>query len=165
VFLCGLPGAGKSTVGAILARQLGAPFCDLDAEIVREASQPVHRIFADEGEGGFRVRERHALARVAGQGAGVIALGGGALEDVDNLALVLATGTLVWLDADDATLTARVQADGPALRPKLAAGPAAALAELRARRQATYMRAHLRLDTAGLAADDLAARIGAWLRA
>ena len=75
--LVGMPGAGKSTVGALAAARLGMPFVDLDGEIEKAAGMPIPRIFETEGEAGFRRRETEALRRVALVGGQVIAAGGG----------------------------------------------------------------------------------------
>ena len=68
--LVGLMGAGKSTVGRRCAERLGRPFVDTDEEVERVAGRPVSAVFADEGESGFRIREREAVAAVADDLAG-----------------------------------------------------------------------------------------------
>jgi shikimate kinase len=156
VFLCGLPGAGKSTVGPLLARRLAVPFRDLDAEIERRAGLAVREIFAREGEAGFRVREAAALGALCAED-GVVALGGGALQRPESLQAVLERGTLVWLDAPDGELLARI--GDPASRPLLRDDPAATLARLRGERATQYARAQVRVDTAGLAPAAVAAQI------
>ena len=156
VFLCGLMGAGKSTVGPLLAARLGVPFRDLDLEIERQARMSVREIFEREGEAGFRAREAAALRAAAGEEA-VVALGGGARGRPANLEAVLAAGTLVWLDAPDQELLRRI--GDPASRPLLGKGPAAALARLREDRAVQYGRAQIRIDTSGLSPDAVAARI------
>ena len=79
IWLVGLMGAGKSTVGRLLAERLGRAFVDLDDEIAREAGRSIPEIFEAEGEAGFRRREREALER-AGRTSHVVALGGGAIS-------------------------------------------------------------------------------------
>src|SRR5262249_36537329 len=113
-------------------------------------------IFEREGEDGYRAREATAL-RDALAPEGVIALGGGALARRENLEAVLLAGTLVWLDAPDARLLARI--GGPASRPLLAEDPRATLARLRKERAAQYARAQVHIDTAGLSPEEVAARI------
>lgn len=101
VALAGPMGAGKSTVGRLLAARWGVPFTDLDREI-----GDIPRIFAEEGEVGFRRRERATLARLVA-GEGVLALGGGTVVDPANRAL-LAEWRVVVLMGDAGTLRARV---------------------------------------------------------
>lgn len=86
--LVGMPGAGKSTVGALAAARLGMPFVDLDQEIERAAGMPIPRIFETEGEAGFRRRETEALRRVALAGGQVIAAGGGIVKSAENRELL-----------------------------------------------------------------------------
>ena len=149
-------GAGKSTVGPLLASRLGVRFVDLDREIEAKAGMTVRELFEAEGEAGFRAREAHALRQLADEDA-VLALGGGALGRPANLELVLAVGTLVWLDAPDDELLARI--GDPTSRPMLADDPRAALARLRAEREALYANAQVRIDTRGLSPEAVAARI------
>jgi shikimate kinase len=149
-------GAGKSTVGPLLAARMGVPFRDLDHDIERLAGMSVRDIFEREGEAGFRAREAQVLHEALAE-EGVIALGGGALARPENLEAVLVAGTLVWLDAPDAELLARIAE--PDSRPLLAQGPEAALARLREQRAGQYARAHVRIDTSGLLPDQVAARI------
>ena len=82
--LVGMPGAGKSTVGALAAARLGMPFVDLDGEIEKAAGMPIPRIFETEGEAGFRRRETEALRRVALVGGQVIAAGGGIVKSAEK---------------------------------------------------------------------------------
>ncbi len=100
IALIGLPASGKTSVGALLAELEGLPFVDLDEAIAIEAGRSVSEIFADEGEPGFRVRERAALARVAGGGPVVLATGGGCVESPENRALLRERFKVVWLKAD-----------------------------------------------------------------
>src|SRR5574338_447733 len=104
-------GAGKTTVGRELSRQLGWKFLDLDDLIVRRARKSVADIFATEGEPGFRQRESRALAEVIRRSAKrpiIIALGGGAYVQLANFEAIRQSGCrTIHLDADLATLTAR----------------------------------------------------------
>ena len=75
----GPPGAGKSTVGQLLARQLDVPFRDVDEDIVRTAGKPVSDIFTTDGEPVFRALEEEAVATALAEHEGVLALGGGAI--------------------------------------------------------------------------------------
>jgi shikimate kinase len=81
VVLVGAPGAGKSTVGALIAQRLGVAFRDTDADVEAAAGMPVADIFITSGEEAFRALERDAVARALAEHDGVLALGGGAVLD------------------------------------------------------------------------------------
>lgn len=99
IVLIGFMGAGKSTVGPVLARLAGCPFIDLDRVIEHAVGRSVADIFRREGEAGFRVRERAALEKALGPGAGslILAVGGGTVLDADNRALIIRRAWPVWL--------------------------------------------------------------------
>jgi shikimate kinase len=118
VYLVGMPGAGKSTVGRELAGRLGVPFLDLDAEIEREAGAAVTDIFRDEGEASFRALEAAALVKASMQDPAVIACGGGVVLEPANRITLRNTGVAVYLDVPLEGLRRRVQpaADRPLIR-------------------------------------------------
>lgn len=148
LWLIGMMGAGKSTVGALIARRLDRPFVDLDERVAARAGRPVSEIFAVEGEAGFRARESAAVAETAGEEA-VVACGGGVVLAAENVARLRESGLVVWLDARVPTLEERVGAG--ASRPLLAAGGAGGcLAEIAAARAPAYAAAaHHRVETDG----------------
>jgi shikimate kinase len=156
VWLVGMMGAGKSTVGRGLARRLGRHFVDTDLEVERSAGASVAEIFAREGEPAFRRREREAIERVGGEGA-VVALGGGAIQQPGAREHLAGTGTVVYLRARPETLLARV--GDPDSRPLLAGLPPARrlerLRELLAERRAAYESASIVLDTDAIAAGEV----------
>jgi shikimate kinase len=118
VYLVGMPGAGKSTVGRELAGRLGVPFLDLDAEIEREAGAAVADIFRDEGEASFRALEAAALVKASMHDPAVIACGGGVVLEPANRITLRNTGVAVYLDVPLDELRRRVQpaADRPLIR-------------------------------------------------
>ena len=107
VVLVGAPGAGKSTVGRLLAEQLALPFHDIDDAIEAEAGMPVSQIFITQGEPHFRELERDEVARCLAHETGVVALGGGAVLDADTRTL-LAGRLVVWLQVGLSDALSRV---------------------------------------------------------
>jgi shikimate kinase len=107
VVLVGPPGAGKSTVAALLASRLGVAACDTDDLIEARAGKPIADIFVDDGEPAFRELERSAVAEALGWQRGVVALGGGAVADAATREL-LGAHRVVFLDVGLAAAAARV---------------------------------------------------------
>lgn len=129
IVLTGFMGAGKSTVGRMLAAQLGWRFIDIDAEVEQKYGTTIAAMFAAEGEEVFRRRESAAIARALGQQQAVIALGGGAPEILTNRLLLEQTANTaaVFLDAPFEVLFDRcVLQEGAAVRPVLMDAAAAA---------------------------------------
>jgi shikimate kinase len=118
VYLVGMAGAGKSTVGRELAGRLGVPFVDLDAEIEREAGASVPEIFRDEGEGAFRALEAAALVKASMEDPSVVACGGGIVLEPANRITLRNTGVAVYLDVPVEELRRRVRpsSDRPLIR-------------------------------------------------
>jgi len=109
VYLIGMPGAGKSTAGRILAKELGRSFVDSDEEIVRRNGVDIPTIFEIEGEIGFRDREVTALRELATRKAIVLATGGGAIMRLENRQLLRQTGLVIYLRAGIDVLEGRTQ--------------------------------------------------------
>ena len=165
--LIGLMGAGKSTVGEILARRLGRPLVDTDEMVEAEAGKPIKEIFAEEGERGFRDRESLAIRRVSALRGQVVSVGGGALLERANARDLRMTGDLVLLDAPAEVLSERLDVEGTAERPLLtdADDLTERLAHLLAERRADYERAAAYIvDTTGRDPEDIAEEILDWAR-
>src|SRR5688500_11517455 len=111
IFLVGLMGAGKTSVGRLLARRLGKTFHDCDHEIERATGVRIPVIFEIEGEAGFRARERRVLAELVGGPGVVLATGGGAWLAAENRALLKANGRVVYLRASPHALWQRTRHD------------------------------------------------------
>jgi shikimate kinase len=157
LILTGFMGAGKSTVGAILARRLGWQFIDLDQMIEARSQRSVAEIFRDLGEAEFRERERQAVEHLSGHEKLVLALGGGAVENESTRSLLIHSpgNCLVFLDAELAELLARCTAEGE-VRPLLAAESFEAR---HSRRLPHYRSAHVTVSTTGLAPQAVADKV------
>ncbi len=148
ICLIGLRGAGKSTLGALIAADLSMPFIELNVEIETEAGIPVSEIFALYGEEGYRQLEADTLERIIAEHTRIVlAVAGGIASKGDTFARVLARFHTVWLKAQPGEHMARVRAQGD-LRPM--AGNPQAMAQLRQilrSREADYAQAAYHLDT------------------
>jgi shikimate kinase len=161
VVLVGPPGAGKSTVGQLLAERLGTDLHDTDAAIEARVGKSISDIFVDDGEPVFRELERTEVARALRAQRGVLALGGGAVMDPAT-EVALAGHTVVFLDVAIADASKRVGFDRS--RPLLSVNPRASWVAMMNARRATYERvATHRVDTAGRSAQDVAAEIAGLL--
>lgn len=136
VVLVGPPGAGKSTVGKLVAKRLALPLRDTDADVEATAGKPIAEIFLDDGEPAFRALEREAVAAALAGHSGVLALGGGAVLDAGTRAL-LADHTVVFLDVGLAQASRRVGFNRD--RPLLLGNPRSQLMKLMAARRNFYL--------------------------
>jgi len=155
VFITGMMGSGKSTVGRLVADATRAEFVDLDDRITRIFGVSVEALFAD-GEARFRECERVALEALANEPglrdrAVVVATGGGVVTDPRNLATMHRVGITVFIDVPVRELAARLPVDGGSGRPLLGDGESveARLRELLGARQEAYARCRLRVDGSG----------------
>jgi len=147
IYLVGMMGAGKTTVGRLLARRLKLRFVDSDHEMESRCGVKIPLIFEIEGEAGFRARESQVLAELTALEGIVLGTGGGAVLSADNRSLLAANGTVVYLRARPEDLYERVRQDRN--RPLLASDdPLGRLSELYVERDPLYRSiADLTVDT------------------
>ncbi len=145
VFLVGLPGAGKSTIGRAVAKQLRIAFIDLDREIEEGTKKSIERIFAEDGEPRFRQLEFEATQRLPRTPA-IVAPGAGWISNEAVRVLVPRAGPTIYLRVEPRTAALRLGA-AAADRPLLAADPETELQWLLASRQRLYESADAVVDT------------------
>jgi len=157
VVLVGPPGAGKTTVGRLLAQRTGVAFRDTDADVEQLAGKSVAEVFYDDGEEHFRVLERDAVARALAEHDGVLALGGGAVLAEPTRAL-LAGHDVVLLNVGLSDAARRVGLSRD--RPVLALNPRAALHVLLDERLPLYREvARREVDTDAKTPEQVAAEV------
>lgn len=169
LILIGPRGAGKSTVGRLVAARLGAGFIDLDERISQAAGATVADIFTQRGEAGFRVLEtellEHALAPLGPTLREVVSVGAGVVLRESNRRLLAQRGTCVWLEAPADELLRRVSGDNPALRPALTSLSPLSEAELLQQQRGPHYAelARARVQTAGFSPEQVACAVLALL--
>jgi XRE family aerobic/anaerobic benzoate catabolism transcriptional regulator len=160
IALIGLRGAGKSTLGKMLAKKIGWSFVELNKEIEQQNGLSVAEIIALYGQEGFRRMEQAALGQLlARRELMVLATGGGIVSEPLTFELILSSFYTIWLKAEPEEHMARVRRQGD-LRPM--ADDRSAMAELRnilVSREPLYARASAVVDTAGLTVEDVATRL------
>jgi shikimate kinase len=157
--LIGPPGAGKSTVGPLLAARLGVGFVETDQQVEAVAGKPVGEIFIEDGEVAFRAMEREAVAQAVTRRGQVVALGGGAVLDPGTQRL-LAGLPVVYLATGFAAAAKRVGMDRP--RPLLIGNPRGRLRELLEQRLPIYENlARITVATDDRAPEEIADEIAA----
>ena len=178
IALIGFMGSGKTTVGKILADDLGCPFVDLDELIVKTAGKSITEIFAQDGEAAFRLLEAKLLRRTVdryAEGTAVLSLGGGAVMNPGSAALLHDKTTCIYLRATLDTLLQRLAgetAGRPLLQgipdqvgddgdPVVMPGPdrASVSARLASREPVYEETAHVIMDTDGQSPDEVADEI------
>jgi XRE family aerobic/anaerobic benzoate catabolism transcriptional regulator len=160
IALIGLRGAGKSTLGKVLAKKIGWNFVELNKEIEAQNGLSIAEIIALYGQEGFRRMEQNALNQLLAQKEPmVLATGGGIVSEPLTFDLILSSFYTIWLKAEPEEHMGRVRKQGD-LRPM--ADDRSAMAELRnilISREPLYARASVTVDTAGLSVDAAAARL------
>ncbi|MCK6555600.1 shikimate kinase [Candidatus Binatia bacterium] len=160
VVLVGYRGTGKSSVAAVVARELGLTVVSLDAEIVRRAGKSIPEIVAEIGWPGFRDLEEEIVRTCAARDGQVIDCGGGVIEREANFAPLRAAGPVFWLRASTRTIVERI--GGDTQRPSLTGTKSFTdeVEEVLARRRPLYGRiAHHVVDTDGRTVEEVAREV------
>ncbi len=153
VFICGMMGAGKSTIGKKLARYLDLPFSDLDDLIEQSENMSIPEIFKKKGENAFREIEQKILIKKSQSVKGIMALGGGSLQNQQITDHVKLYGWLLFLDAPLKTLVNRLKSSNN--RPMIAdTDLETKLNKLLSERNKYYRQAHISINTGKLTADE-----------
>jgi shikimate kinase len=155
-------GAGKSVCGRLLARRLGRCFVETDDMIVATDGRSIPEIFRESGEARFRQLEADTLESLKLKSGDVIATGGGMPCRDGRMELLRKLGTVVWLDGDVRELHERASRLGN--RPMLEGRSMTEIDALYRARKPYYRRAHITIDTTGIGADQVVARILTALR-
>jgi shikimate kinase len=157
VILVGFMGAGKSSVGRILATRLGRCFVETDDMITATEGRPIPEIFAEKGEAHFRALEDEAVRLLALKRGDVIATGGGLPCGAGRAEALRGIGTVVWLSGDFGALYERALRGGD--RPMLSGKTREQAEALYEARKPFYAKADLDVDTTGLNPDQVAAEV------
>jgi XRE family transcriptional regulator, aerobic/anaerobic benzoate catabolism transcriptional regulator len=160
IALMGLRGAGKSTLGRLLAKELHVPFVELDSEVEREAGMALSEVFLLYGQGGYRRMERRCLERVIEtHPRAVLSVGGGIVSEPETFNLLLADCFTVWLKASPEEHMTRVAAQGD-LRPMQDNEDAMEdLRRILTSRASLYARADAQVDTSGQKPEESLAKL------
>ncbi len=164
IYLIGLPGAGKTTVGRGLARSLDMNFIDTDQMIEKRTGVSISHIFEIEGEAGFRKRESRLFEEISHGARAVISTGGGIILSESNRKLMRQHGQVVYLKASVDILWSRLEncQNRPLLQ---TSAPRARIAELMKEREPLYdAQADLIVEVASEAANRTARKIAKWVR-
>lgn len=162
--LVGLPGAGKSTIGRQLAKEMGRPFLDFDAEIERRSGMTVARLFAEQGESAFRAREVALTRELLAAPPMVLAPGGGWVTNPEVIPMVRPPGRIIHLRISPEGALRRL-ARARVVRPLLRSGdPAFVMDELWRNRAGLYAQADLELDVEVIDSQQVVRQIIAFAR-
>lgn len=165
IALIGMRGAGKSTLGSMLAKEMGKRFVELDNEIEKDTGMPLGEIFPLYGQSGFRAIEKRTLERVLKENErAVISVGGGVVSEVETFDFLLSHCYTVWIKALPQEHMSRVMAQGD-FRPMAANNQAMEdLRRILEAREPLYQKADLLLDTSGASLEESFAKLKAVLQ-
>lgn len=160
IALIGMRGAGKSTLGSMLAKEMATRFVELDSEIEKETGMPLGEIFSLYGQSGFRAIEKRNLERVLKENErAVISVGGGVVSEKETFDFLLSHCYTVWIKAQPEEHMSRVMAQGD-FRPMAANNQAMEdLRRILEAREPLYRKADLVLDTSGTSVEESFAKL------
>jgi XRE family transcriptional regulator, aerobic/anaerobic benzoate catabolism transcriptional regulator len=160
IALIGLRGAGKSTLGKMLSRDLNLPFIELDNEIEKDAGMPLDEIFSLYGQSGYRRIEKRTLARVLDElDCGIISVGGGVVSERETYNQLLANCTTVWIKAQPEEHMSRVIAQGDFRAMTENDEAMEDLRRILQAREPDYEKADMALDTSGESVEESFAKL------
>jgi len=145
IVLVGFMGSGKSRIGQRLAKRLGLPFADSDAEVANAFGTSIAEIFKTKGEQEFREAERRTIFALLRSGPAVISIGGGAFVDPETRRVLLQSARTVWLDPPFKVIVDRVSRSTH--RPLAVTRNRDELQQLWEERRSSYAKAHFRVET------------------
>ena len=160
IYLVGLPGSGKTTLGRQLAERLELRFIDLDEAIVAEAGKSIAEIFSCRGESNFRIMEREVLRSISAvEGGFVMATGGGTPCHHANMDFMNKQGRTVYLDVSPGDLALRLTGEGVEKRPLFKncdqQGLTRELSALKEKRQVFYNQATIKIEDNQITVDSI----------
>jgi len=158
IVLTGFMGTGKSTIGKRIAARLSRKFIDTDTLVEHKSGKPIAALFLERGEPYFRTLEREAIDQACSEKGIVVATGGGALVNEENVRKLKASGTVICLTATPEIILSRVQ--GNTDRPLLQSDdPLEKIRMLLAARAGAYAKADLTIDTSCLNIEEIVEKI------
>lgn len=161
IFLCGMMGSGKSTIGKLLATELEIPFRDLDDLVQDKMNMSIPEIFKNLGEQVFRETEKNILVEQSQTNNGILALGGGSLQNQHLTDHVKLQGWLVFLDTPISTLVKRLKksTNRPIINSASTSQLENRLNQLMEERLPLYSQAHITINTDGLSKKNIVTAI------
>jgi len=158
IYLVGFMGTGKTVVGRCLAEKLKLQFIDLDGIIEAKEKREIKEIFASDGEAYFRLKEKEAVEEVSRKKNIVLAAGGGAIVDPENLKKLKESGAIICLSCSPEVIFKRVSSKGK--RPLLnVSDPEKEIKELLKKRAGFYAQADFNIDTSSKSIEEVALEI------
>ncbi len=162
LWLVGMMGSGKTTVGRLVAAAAGMPFRDVDLIVEQRLGTSISQLWDRDGEDRFRAVESTVIEELAATRGTVVSTGGGTILNPANRRAMRRSGIVVWLQAPPPVLASRVV--GSLGRPLLGSGSEVRLAELLDDRMSCYQEAaHHLVDTDGRTPAEVASEVGQWL--